>query len=415
MENVKLKWTTEKRKISELVPYEFNPRILTDENAEKLKKSLEKFDLVEIPVINTDNVLIAGHQRIKMLFMLGRGQEEIDVRVPNRTLTVTELKEYNVTSNVSIGIWDIEVLESAFSDIDIADIGVDIESLKLGDDIKYETDEALKAEEDDYKIPEVIKTEIVQGDLIEIGEHRLLCGDSTDSDSVAKLMDGEKADMVFTDPPYGIDYGGGRSTTSTREANTKILNDDLSGQELGELISNVFLFNKEEADVYVCVSPKVQKPFLDFIEDSGREIDAVIVWDKKQPGLGYMSYRRQCEFILFVKGGKFKKGDNSDFDLWSISRDNGTDYKHGTQKPIAVPSRGIKNSSKKDDLCLDYFLGSGSTMVAAHQLERKCYGMELDPKYCQVICERMIKLDNTLKITINGIDCTEKIQKQANA
>jgi DNA modification methylase len=168
------------------------------------------------------------------------------------------------------------------------------------------------------------------------------------------------------------------------------------------LISNVFLFNKQEADVYICVSPKMQKPFLDFIENSNKTIDAVIVWDKKQPGLGYMSYRRQCEFILFVKGGAFKKGDTSDFDLWSISRDNGQDYVHGTQKPIAVPSRAINNSSKKDDLVLDYFGGSGSTMVAANQLKRKCYGMELDPKYCDVIVARMIKLDSNLPIKRNG-------------
>jgi DNA modification methylase len=216
-------------------------------------------------------------------------------------------------------------------------------------------------------------------------------------------MNGQKADMVFTDPPYGIDYSGGRTQVVETKTYGKLMNDDLQGVELGELISNVFLFNKEDADVYVCVSPKMQKPFLDFIDNSGKTIDAVIVWDKKQPGLGYMAYRRQCEFILFVKGGGFKKGDTSDFDLWSISRDNGKDYVHGTQKPIGVPSRAINNSSKKDDLVLDYFGGSGSTMVASHQLKRKCYSMELDPKYCQVIIDRMKKLDPTLIIKRNGI------------
>ena len=247
-----------------------------------------------------------------------------------------------------------------------------------------------------------IDTDIVLGDLFEIGEHRLLCGDSTCSDTVAKLMDGEKADMVFTDPPYGIDYSCGRTQVVEKKTYGKLINDDLQGVELGELISNVFLFNKTDADVYICVSPIMQKPFLDFIENNNKKVNAVIVWDKKQPGLGYMAYRRQCEFILFVKGGVFKKGDVSDFDLWSLSRDNGKDYQHGTQKPISVPSRGITNSSKRDDLCLDYFLGSGSTMVAAHQLKRKCYGMELDPKYCQVIVDRMRKLDLNLVIKKNG-------------
>ena len=402
-----LKWETKKVKVKDLIQLDINPRKISEDKKQKLVESLEKFNLVEIPAVNTDLQIIGGNQRVTALLLVGRGEEEIDVRFPNRKLTKKEVKEYAIISNTHAGEFDFEILDLEFADISIGELGFEIEGW---DDWKNKQDTLLagEAQEDDFEGTPPKEPITVLGDLYEIGEHRLLCGDSTDSDQVAKLMNGNKADMVFTDPPYGIDYSGGRTQVVETKTYGKLMNDDLQGVELGELISNVFLFNKQEADVYICVSPKMQKPFLDFIENSNKTIDAVIVWDKKQPGLGYMSYRRQCEFILFVKGGAFKKGDTSDFDLWSISKDNGQDYVHGTQKPIAVPSRAINNSSKKDDLVLDYFGGSGSTMVASHQLKRKCYGMELDCRYADVIVKRMLKLDKTLKIKKNGIDETEK-------
>jgi DNA modification methylase len=329
--------------------------------------------------------------RLKALKELGI--KEVPTKILPSDTPIEKLKAYTIKDNVSFGDHDWSLL-SEWDSEQLEDWGLEVPS--------FET-EVLEAQEDDFDTTPPEEPITVLGDLYEIGEHRLLCGDSTDSDQVAKLMNGSKADMVFTDPPYGIDYSGGRTQVVETKSYGKLMNDDLQGVELGDLISNVFLFNKQEADVYICVSPKMQKPFLDFIENSNKVIDAVIVWDKKQPGLGYMAYRRQCEFILFIKGGAFKKGDNSDFDLWSISRDNGQDYVHGTQKPLGVPSRAINNSSKKDDLVLDYFGGSGSTMVASHQLKRKCYGMELDPKYCDVIVKRMIKLDPTLIVKRNGV------------
>jgi DNA modification methylase len=371
-----------------------NPRLIKDDKFKKLVQSIKDFpkmlDIRPI-VVNQDMIILGGNMRYKAC--QEAGLKEIPIIVTD--LTEEQQREFLIKDNVSGGEWDWDMLANEWEVEQLEEWGLDIP-------INLEVE--LEAEEDDFEVPEGgIETDIVLGDLFEIGEHRLLCGDSTDSDAVAKLMNGQKADMVFTDPPYGIDYSGGRTQVVETKTYGKLMNDDLQGVELGELISNVFLFNKEDADVYVCVSPKMQKPFLDFIDNSGKTIDAVIVWDKKQPGLGYMAYRRQCEFILFVKGGGFKKGDTSDFDLWSISRDNGKDYVHGTQKPIGVPSRAINNSSKKDDLVLDYFGGSGSTMVASHQLKRKCYSMELDPKYCQVIIDRMKKLDPTLIIKRNGI------------
>lgn len=383
-----------------------NPRTINDDKLEKLKRSIKSFPEMMgkrpmICVTDVDGKLypLGGNMRLRAIKDLGMKEIPKSWVLLADEWTEEQRREFIIKDNASLGDWDLQDLQENW-DLDlISEWGVDLDIDEV---------EELEAEEDDFEVelPEEPKT--VLGDLYEIGEHRLLCGDSTDSDQVAKLMNGEKADMVFTDPPYGIDYSGGRTQVVETKNYGKLMNDNLQGVELGDLISNVFLFNKQEADVYICVSPKMQKPFLDFIENSNKTIDAVIVWDKKQPGLGYMAYRRQCEFILFVKGGNFKKGDTSDFDLWSISRDNGQDYVHGTQKPIAVPSRAINNSSKKDDLVLDYFLGSGSTMVASHQLKRKCYGMELDPKYCDVIINRMIKLDPDLKIKRNGVDITNE-------
>jgi DNA modification methylase len=377
-----------------------NPRLIRDDKFRKLVKSIEEFPkmmALRPMVINADNIVLGGNMRLKALKELGYKDIPDEWVKRAEDLTEEEQRQFLIKDNVGFGEWEWEMLANEWDIEELSEWGLDMPV--------FESEpEVLEAEEDNFDVPEGgIETDIVLGDLFEIGSHRLLCGDSTDSDSVAKLMNGEKADMVFTDPPYGIDYSGGRTQVVETKTYGKLMNDDLQGVELGELISNVFLFNKQEADVYICVSPKMQKPFLDFIDNSGKKIDAVIVWDKKQPGLGYMAYRRQCEFILFVKGGKFKKGDTSDFDLWSISRDNGKDYEHGTQKPVLVPSRAINNSSKKDDLILDYFLGSGSTMVAAHQTNRRCYGQELDPKFCEVILQRMRKLDPTLTIKKNGI------------
>jgi DNA modification methylase/sporulation protein YlmC with PRC-barrel domain len=407
---------SKKAKLSDLIADNKNFNKGTEYGQSLIEKSLRKFGAGRSILIDKNNRIIAGNKTVENAAAIGLDDLQIvesdgtkiiavkrtDIDLDSKAGRELALAD-NATSKANID-WDIETTFEVANEF-----GFDAGEWGVEDSTKE-----IEAVEDDFNEtpPEIPIT--VLGDLYEIGEHRLLCGDSTDSDQVAKLMNGSKADMVFTDPPYGIDYSGGRTQVVKNKTYGKLMNDDLQGVELGELISNVFQFNKQEADVYICVSPKMQKPFLDFIEANNKEIDAVIVWDKKQAGLGYMAYRRQCEFILFVKGGAFKKGDNSDFDLWSISRDNGQDYQHGTQKPIAVPSRAINNSSKKDDLVLDYFLGSGSTMVASHQLKRKCYGMELDPKYCDVIVRRMLRLDPTLTVKRNGVDCKDDFLETAN-
>ena len=379
------------KKLKDIKPYEKNPR-KNDRAVDAVANSIREFGFKVPVVIDKDNVIVCGHTRYKAAKKLGL--KSVPCVVAD-DLTDEQIKAYRLADNKvsELAEWDIDLLGEELDDIfeiDMSDFGFDLS----------EEEEEIEVIEDE--VPQEVEPVAKQGDIWKLGRHRLMCGDSTSIDDVEKLMNGNKADMVFTDPPYGIDYSGGRSQVVRDKEYGKLKNDDLQGEELGNLICNVFNFNKKEADVYICVSPIMQKPFLDYIEQRGKELNAVIVWDKKQPGLGYMAYRRQCEFILFVKGKPFKKGDTTDFDLWSISRDDATTYVHGTQKPVGVSARAIKNSSKQDDNVLDFFGGSGSTLIACEQLDRNCFMMELDPHYVDVIITRWEQFTGKKAVLING-------------
>jgi DNA modification methylase len=261
--------------------------------------------------------------------------------------------------------------------------------------------EKLEATEDDYEIPDEIETDIVIGDLFEIGNHRLLCGDSTDSDSVAKLMGGALADMVLTDPPYNTGMVGNQK--NAKAWLSQMFNDSFSDKEWNDLLtgsfSNYKLFTKGECALYVFIDwRKVGevKAHLETIAD----VKNVIVWDKGVHGLG-SDYKSTYENIVVGKKGKPQINNRYGLDyqdIWRVQRTMGRDPDHATKKPIEILSKPIIHASKEDDIVLDLFGGSGSTMVASHQLNRKCYGMEIDPKYCAVILRRMKKLDNNLEI-----------------
>jgi DNA modification methylase len=235
-----------------------------------------------------------------------------------------------------------------------------------------------------------MQVDVVLGDLIEIGEHRLLCGDSTDSDQVAKLMNGEKADMVFTDPPYNIDYQG-----VTKGNHNKIANDKMSDEDFTKFLYDSLNINSDT--FYVCCSWQYSHLFRKALEDLQKPVKSFIVWDKVNPAQHLDKYFKQHEIILYH--GKFGGQKTIRGDVWQTKRERNT--VHPTMKPISLIEMALNDNADKKNI-YDAFLGSGSTMVAAHQLNRKCYGMELDPKYCQVIIDRMSKLDSSLDIKING-------------
>jgi DNA modification methylase len=381
----------ELKKLSDLKPAPYNPRQSNAEQEKQLKSSLEKFGVVEPIIFNKQTgFIVGGHFRIRELKKLG--YKEIECVIVD--LNEADEKELNIRLNANTGSWDWDELANNWDSELLSDWGLEIPGFEPT---------ILEAEEDDFNVTEGgIETDIVLGDLFEIGEHRLLCGDSTDSDQVAKLMNGEKADMVFTDPPYGVDYQGGALSKRT-----KLDNDQKNTNIYSEVLPNIILFTVDKAPMYIWHAAGYAD-MAAHLWDNDLEIRTQIIWNKNMAQFGALSaqYKQKHEpcFYCFKKGNApYWYGPTNEVTVWDVSRESKNEF-HPTQKPIELPSRALNNSSKKGDYILDLFLGSGSTMVASHQLKRKCYGMELDPKYCQVIIDRMKKLDPSIKIKRNGIE-----------
>jgi len=377
-----------------------NPRIIKDDKFEKLVNSIKEFpQMLEIRpiVVNDDLMVLGGNMRLKAC--KEAGLDEVFIIKAN-DLTEEQQKEFIVKDNVGFGEWDWEMIAEEWDEEKLEEWGLDV----WHDQEEEET--VLEAEEDDYEMNESMKVDVVLGDLIEIGEHRLLCGSSTDSDQVEKLMNGKKANMVFTDPPYGVSYTGGHN----KKQRKGIENDELEGADLSSLfedsINNACIFSEDNAPFYIWYAGGKSKETYLGLSKTPIEVRAVICWYKVQSGSGafmsqYIPNYEPC--IYGFKEGKSIQwfGATDEKTVWEFPKDKQNNF-HPTQKPIDVVSRALKNSSSKGQLIYDAFAGSGSTMVAAQQLNRLCYEMELDPKYCQVIIDRMHKLDSTLDIKING-------------
>jgi len=388
-------------KINELKPQDKNPfKSKGDRQIEKIAKSIEDFErMMEIRkiVIDENNQILGGNKRYFALKKLGY-KEIPDAWIEKVTdLSEEQKREFIIKDNAHWGSeWDYDLLEEW--KVDLEDWGVEIEDFDVEQEVI----------EDNYEFNDNIETDIVLGDLIEIGEHRLLCGDSTDIEQVKKLMNGEKADMVFTDPPYNQNY---YSIGDNPLLQKGIQNDNMSQDEfikfIKSFISTTLISIKEESALYFCCNWKYSYiPFFHELQNAKLHISSTIVWDKGRLGVGFDDYRHEHEFIIYCYKKNRKHnwyGGRDKGDIWHVSRGDNRCYTHPTQKPIELPSIAIKNSSKFGDIILDIFLGSGTTMLAAHQLKRKCYGVEIDPIYCQIIIDRMRKLDDSLTIKKNGV------------
>jgi DNA modification methylase len=365
-----------------------NPRIIKDDKFAKLVKSINEFpqmlNLRPI-VVNDDMVVLGGNMRLKAC--KEAGLKEIPI-IKASELTEQQQKEFIVKDNVGYGEWDWNDLANNWDADQLQDWGLDIPGFDA---------EVLEAEEDEFAVPDGgIETDIVLGDLFEIGEHRLLCGDSTDSDQVAKLMNGQKADMVFTDPPYGVNYQSNWRNNKSENKFDILENDN----KFLDFKPNLILYTKENSAWFIWTSHQVYPIWRDMYEEYYLN---TIIWNKGKMGMGDLSsYGNNYEMSLFCSQGKPKLKGERKKAIWEINVEAGSEYVHPTQKPITLSAYAIPDFINENDLVLDLFLGSGSTMAASHQLKRKCYGMELDPKYCQVIIDRMRKLDPTLVIKKNG-------------
>ena len=386
----------EQVKLDALIPSARNSRTHSDAQVAQIAASIKEFGFTNPVLIDETGSIIAGHGRV----MAARKLAITDVPSIRLThLTEAQKKAYVIADNklaLNAG-WDDEMLAVELTDL--KDMGFDL------DLTGFSTDEieALLAPvgteglTDEDSVPEVPEAPVtVLGDVWLLGKHRVMCGDSTSIDAVEKLMDGQKADMVFTDPPYGMSYGGGRAAGSTKKgaivkAHGMILGDDKTGDDLISLIrdalASAIAVSKSGSATYVCFPWRTYSEFEAAMEECGLKASACIVWDKKSIGLGNANYRPQHEFIFYCKGGAWY-GDKAQSDVWYMSRGATGAYVHPTQKPVEMIQRALENSSKGGDTVLDVFGGSGSTLIACEKTGRINRSMELDPKYCDVIVHR---------------------------
>jgi DNA modification methylase len=389
--------------ISEIKPNPNNPRVIKDDKFEKLVKSIKEFPkMLEIRpiVVNDDMIVLGGNMRLKAC--KAAGLKEVPI-IKASELTDDEQRQFIIKDNVSGGEWDWDMLANEWDAEELQEWGLDVPNFG-------ETE--LEAVEDDFDEEPPENPITVLGDLYEIGEHRLLCGDSTDSDQVAKLMDGSKADMVFTDPPYGI---------SVVNANSKKVGGGGLTKFKGTVDGSNFVEAKQYSEIIGDDTTDTAREFYNTCISSGMENFIIwggnyftdflppsmcwIVWDKENTGnfadveLAWTSFGKGAKLYKWLWNGMSRKGDRAT---------EGKTRVHPTQKPVGL--FGDIFNDFQFTTCFDGFLGSGSTMVASHQLKRKCYGMELDEKYCDVIVKRMIKLDPTLSVKRNGVDCKNDFQ-----
>jgi len=386
--------------ISKVRPNEDNPRYIKEEKFKKLVQSLKDFPEMANArpiVVNKEMVALGGNMRLKA--MQEAGWSEVPVKIVD--WSEEKQREFIIKDNVGFGDWDWDELANTWNAEELNEWGLDTPDNWGG--------EEMEAEEDDYQVPEELKTDVVLGDLIEIGEHRLLCGDSTDSDQVEKLMNGKKADMVFTSPPYnGNTAVNGNKLYENNNLDNKSENDYLDF--LDSIQKCIYLILKSQGVICwnIMYNNNSRQSFIKNVFrflDLGFVLNETIIWKKNAIPLS-KGMSRAFEFIfVFQKDNlDFSYQNKNDYNenVWDISNAKSQIENHKACFPIELPFKGIKLFSKDNSLIYEPFLGSGTTMVAAHQLKRKCYGMELDPKYCQVIIDRMTKLDPTLSVKING-------------
>ena len=374
--------------INSLIPYARNARTHSEAQIAQIAGSIKEFGFTNPILIDKDNGIIAGHGRVAAARKLNLTEVPC-IRLEH--LSETQRKAYILADNriaLNSG-WEAELLSTELEEL--KDLGVNLESLGFDSD---EIDALLNKIEptagltDEDEAPEVQEQAVTKpGDIWVMGNHRLMCGDSTSIDAVDKLMAGQKADMVFTDPPYGMSYEGGRG----KKQFGMIKNDDAQGDDLISLVQDALstakASSKEGASAYVCFPWRTYAEFESAMESCGLAINSCIVWDKKSVGLGHQDYRPQHEFIFYSKGGQFY-GDRSQSDVWYMGRGNTGAYVHPTQKPVELIEKAINNSSKAGDAVIDCFGGSGSTLIACEKTGRIARLMELDPKYCDVIVKR---------------------------
>lgn len=403
----KLKETSE----SDIIPYEKNAKRHPDKQLKEIAASVQEFGWRQPIVVDRNNVIIVGHGRY---FAYQKYGAEMNLKAPwiERAIDLNDeqVKAYRLADNkLNESEWDMQLVIDELRGL----------SPTMLDLTGFDKDLVLETDAKDDVVPEIPKVaKARKGDIYQVGNHRLMCGDATDLEDVKTLMGGGAADMVFTDPPYNVNYKG-----QGKETKNHIQNDNMSTDAFTEFLLKTFQnykeANKKGAGMYVFHSSSTQRQFENALEQAGFDIKNQLIWNKPSSALGWGNYRWKHEpfFYVGIKGEKIQfYGDRShatvwDFQktekelvlwakrmkqyeeqgkttIWSMKRSNVQDYVHPTQKPVELVSYAIMNSSKSGDIVLDLFMGSGSTLIACEKTGRISYGMELDPKYVDTIIKR---------------------------
>ena len=379
---------------AKLVGADYNPREIEPHQLEALKRSIDRWGFVEPVIVNKrTGLIVGGHQRTKAAIELAI--EEVPVTYVD--LDDDAEKALNIALNKIAGDWDEQKLSDLLADLeksgqDLEDLGFDASEL---DDLLDELQGgAVELQGDLDEIPEAPADPITQpGDLWQLGEHRLLCGDSTNAEDVARLMDGETADLCFTDPPYGIEYSGTWRGVSSK---------DFGGQNTGKVENDHLADWREAFDLmgssvaYVWHDHRFSSVVAESLEAAGYEVKQQIVWKKPFGVMSRQDYnwQHECAWYAIKKGHKHLwAGDKKQTTVWEatipnhpMAPDDDSRTLHPTQKPVALAVVAIKNHKSQN--VLDMFCGSGTTIIAAEQTGRKCYAMELSPAYCDVAVKR---------------------------
>lgn len=384
---------TEKVKITSVKVNPNNPRLIKDDKVKKLVRSIKEFpEMLEIRpiVVNQDMIVLGGNMRLKAC--IEAGMNEIPI-IKADALTPEQQREFLIKDNISGGEWDWSMIANEWDTEELSEWGLDMPVF---------SEKELEAVEDDYEIPDEIQTDIVLGDLFEIGDHRLLCGDSTLTDTFERLFNGQMADLVVTDPPYNVAYEGKTKDKLTID-NDKQSNSDFY-QFLYDFYTALGSYTKNGGAWYVWHADSEGANFRKAMADSGIMLKQCLIWVKNSMVMGRQDYQWRHEPCLYG----WKEGaahswysDRKQTTILEFDRPN-RNAEHPTMKPIPLFAYQIGNSSKQGDIVADGFGGSGTTMVACHQMNRKAYLVEYDPKYCKVIIDRMRKHDPSIKITKNG-------------
>lgn len=381
------------RKIADLKPYKDNPRD-NDKAVDAVAASIKEFGFKVPVVISKANEIVAGHTRLKAAIKLGL--EEIPCVIAD-DLDDNQVKAYRLADNkvAELASWDMDKLlaELESIDMDMAQFGFE--------DLEEEMDREALEDDFDENEPLPEKPYAQRGDIFILGRHRLMCGDSTSSDDVNKLTNGNIVDMCFTDPPYNVNYGDKAETLNDYlggERNDQhILNDSMSDEEFHDFLlktyENAFSSLKSGGSIYVCHSETEGINFRTAFKEAGFKLSQCVIWKKNSLVMGRQDYQYIHEPILYgwkEGAGHYFVDDRTQTTVWEYPRPVKNDL-HPTMKPIELVGRAITNSSKKGENVLDLFGGSGSTLIASEQLDRNAYLMELDEKYVDVIVKRYLR------------------------